>query len=96
MSALIPNASRNISGSLRSWVSIIRARFSVVRSPKVGLMSIGEEEAKGTDLTKETARLLKHAPINFIGNVEGRDIYTGEVDVIVSDGFHRQCHSENQ
>lgn len=58
-----------------------------VRSPKVGLMSIGEEEAKGTDLTKETARLLKHAPINFIGNVEGRDIYTGEVDVIVSDGF---------
>lgn len=58
-----------------------------VRSPKVGLMSIGEEEAKGTDLTKETARLLKHTPINFIGNVEGRDIYTGEVDVIVSDGF---------
>jgi glycerol-3-phosphate acyltransferase PlsX len=58
-----------------------------VRSPKVGLMSIGEEEAKGTDLTKETARLLKSAPIRFIGNVEGRDIYTGEVDVIVSDGF---------
>jgi len=58
-----------------------------VRNPKVGLMSIGEEEAKGTDLTKEAARLLKHAPIQFIGNVEGRDIYTGEVDVIVSDGF---------
>jgi glycerol-3-phosphate acyltransferase PlsX len=58
-----------------------------VRYPKVGLMSIGEEEAKGTDLTKEAAPLLRHAPIHFIGNVEGRDIYTGEVDVIVSDGF---------
>jgi glycerol-3-phosphate acyltransferase PlsX len=58
-----------------------------VRSPKVGLMSIGEEEVKGTDLTKETARLLKQSPVRFIGNVEGRDIYTGEVDVIVCDGF---------
>jgi glycerol-3-phosphate acyltransferase PlsX len=50
-------------------------------------MSIGEEDVKGTDLTKETARLLKELPINFIGNVEGRDIFTGEVDVIVADGF---------
>ncbi len=58
-----------------------------VRAPKVGLMSIGEEEAKGNDLTKEALQLLKAAPINFIGNVEGRDIYTGEVDVIVCDGF---------
>ncbi len=57
------------------------------RTPKVGLMSIGEEEAKGNDLTKEALHLLKAAPINFIGNVEGRDIYTGEVDVIVCDGF---------
>lgn len=58
-----------------------------VRSPKVGLMSIGEEAVKGTDLTKDAARLLKESPINFIGNVEGRDIWTGDVDVIVSDGF---------
>jgi glycerol-3-phosphate acyltransferase PlsX len=58
-----------------------------VRSPKVGLMSIGEEEVKGNPLTKEAAKLLREAPINFIGNVEGRDIYTGEVDVIVCDGF---------
>src|SRR5262245_33748215 len=55
-----------------------------VRVPKVGLMSIGEEEVKGTDLTKEAARLLKHAPVHFIGNVEGRDLFTGEVDVIVA------------
>lgn len=59
-----------------------------VRNPRVGVMSIGEEDIKGTDLTKETARLLKDSsPINFIGNVEGRDIFTGDVDVIVADGF---------
>lgn len=58
-----------------------------VRTPRVGLMSIGEEDSKGNDLTKETLQLMKEAPINFIGNVEGRDIFTGDVDVIVSDGF---------
>ena len=58
-----------------------------VRSPRVGLMSIGEEAIKGTDLTKDAARLLKESPINFVGNVEGRDIWTGDVDVIVADGF---------
>lgn len=64
------------------------ARFILgARNPKVGLMSIGEEAIKGNDLTKETQNLLKAAPINFIGNVEGRDIFTGEVDVIVCDGF---------
>ena len=58
-----------------------------VRNPRVGLISIGEEDVKGTDLTKDTARLLKESPVNFIGNVEGRDIFTGDVDVIVADGF---------
>jgi glycerol-3-phosphate acyltransferase PlsX len=50
-------------------------------------MSIGEEEVKGNELTRETLNLMRAAPINFIGNVEGRDIFTGDVDVIVSDGF---------
>ncbi len=58
-----------------------------VRNPRVGLMSIGEEDLKGNDLTKDTSNLMKAAPINFIGNVEGRDIFTGDIDVIVSDGF---------
>ena len=58
-----------------------------VRAPRVGLMSIGEEDIKGNDLTKESQILLKDAPVNFIGNVEGRDIFTGEVDVVVCDGF---------
>ena len=56
--------------------------------PSVGLMSIGEEEAKGNDLTKEAFPLLRQLEnINFVGNVEGRDVFSGLVDVIVTDGF---------
>ena len=55
--------------------------------PRVGLLSIGEEEAKGNQLTREAFQLLKELPLNFIGNVEGRDLYNGKVDVIVADGF---------
>ena len=58
-----------------------------VDTPRVGLLSIGEEEVKGNDLTKEAFKLLKRSPMNFIGNVEGRDMYTGEADVIICDGF---------
>ncbi len=58
-----------------------------MKHPRVGLLSIGEEEGKGNDLTREAFRLLKRLPINFIGNVEGRDLYNGHVDVIVADGF---------
>ena len=57
------------------------------RRPKVGLLSIGEEETKGNLLTRESFQLLKQLPINFVGNVEGRDLYNGNVDVIVADGF---------
>lgn len=56
--------------------------------PSVGLMSIGEEEAKGNELTKEAFPLLRQlSGINFVGNVEGRDVFSGMVDVIVTDGF---------
>ena len=58
-----------------------------VERPRVGLLSIGEEETKGNDLTREAHRLLKAAPVEFIGNVEGREIYSGVADVIVCDGF---------
>ena len=63
-----------------------RAMFGK-RAPRVGLLSIGEEESKGNDLTREAFQLLKQLPLNFVGNVEGRDLYNGEVDVIVADGF---------
>ncbi len=56
-------------------------------NPKVGLLSIGEEEHKGNELTRNATPLLKQLPLNFVGNVEGRDIYTGLADVIVCDGF---------
>jgi phosphate acyltransferase len=57
------------------------------KRPRVGLLSIGEEETKGNDLTRESFQLLQRLPINFIGNVEGRDLFNGHVDVIVADGF---------
>jgi len=56
-------------------------------NPSVALMSIGEEESKGNELTKEAFDRLSSAPLNFIGNVEGKDLYAGKADVIVSDGF---------
>jgi glycerol-3-phosphate acyltransferase PlsX len=58
-----------------------------IEAPRVGLLSIGEEEGKGNELTKETFRVLKETGLNFVGNVEGRDIYNGSVDVVVCDGF---------
>ena len=58
-----------------------------VVSPRVGLLSVGEEEGKGNDLTRDAHQLLKSAPLNFIGNVEGRHVYAGDADVIVCDGF---------
>jgi len=56
-------------------------------APRVGLLSIGEEEGKGNELTKETYRVLKETGLNFIGNAEGRDVYNGNADVVVCDGF---------
>ncbi len=58
-----------------------------VENPRVGLLSIGEEEHKGNELTRAATPLLKELPIQFVGNVEGRDIYAGTADVIVCDGF---------
>ncbi|HMB94597.1 MAG TPA: phosphate acyltransferase PlsX, partial [Tepidisphaeraceae bacterium] len=59
-----------------------------IENPRVGLLSIGEEDAKGTDTVKEARKLMRDDPlINFVGNVEGRDIFKGVVDVVVCDGF---------
>ncbi|MBP1641812.1 MAG: fatty acid/phospholipid synthesis protein PlsX [Acidobacteria bacterium] len=55
--------------------------------PRVGLLSIGEEYAKGNDVTRDAHRFLAAAGLNFIGNVEGRDVFSGGVDVVVCDGF---------
>jgi glycerol-3-phosphate acyltransferase PlsX len=55
--------------------------------PKVALLSIGEEDTKGNELTKEAFKLIRKTKINFIGNIEGKDIFTGRADVVVCDGF---------
>jgi phosphate acyltransferase len=58
-----------------------------IAEPRVGLLSIGEEDGKGNSLTRDTFPLLRELPINFLGNVEGRDLFNGGVDVAVCDGF---------
>jgi phosphate acyltransferase len=59
-----------------------------IENPRVGLLSIGEEDAKGTGLVKDARKLMRDEPqINFVGNVEGRDLFKGVVDVVVCDGF---------
>lgn len=58
-----------------------------IQNPSVGLLSMGEEESKGNEVTLTTFKLLRESKLNFIGNVEGRDILTGKVDVVVCDGF---------
>jgi glycerol-3-phosphate acyltransferase PlsX len=58
-----------------------------IENPRVGLMSVGEEETKGSDLTREVHEVLKCSALNYVGNVEGGDIFSGKVDVVVMDGF---------
>lgn len=58
-----------------------------IAEPRIGLLSIGEEEGKGNELTKGTFQVMKETGLNFIGNAEGRDVFNGNVDVVVCDGF---------
>jgi glycerol-3-phosphate acyltransferase PlsX len=67
--------------------SIYTQEMFSIPHPTVGLISIGEEESKGNELTRGAHALLKQSKINFIGNVEGRDILSGKVDIVVCDGF---------
>ncbi len=63
-----------------------RVMFGCER-PRVGLLSIGEEDHKGNELTREAMALLRDRSLNFVGNVEGRDLFSGNADVVVCDGF---------
>ena len=66
----------------------VLARYVLgVKDPSIGLLSIGEEEGKGNAMVREAYDLLRESQLKFIGNVEGRDIFTGDVDVVVCDGF---------
>lgn len=67
--------------------SIYAEKVRGIKQPRVGLLNVGTEDNKGTELTKEAFQLLKQAPINFVGNVEARDLLSGVADVVVTDGF---------
>lgn len=67
--------------------SVYSQKVNAVENPRVGLLNIGGEAGKGNELTKEVYERLKSSPINFIGNVEGRDMFEGVADVVVCDGF---------
>lgn len=67
--------------------SVFAERVRGVKNPRVGLISNGEEAGKGSELVKETYPLLANAKLNFVGNVEGKEIFNGHVDVAVTDGF---------
>jgi len=67
--------------------SIYAAEVLGITNPRVGLLSMGEEQSKGIPLTRESYALLEREPINFIGNIEGHDVFDGTVDVVVCDGF---------
>lgn len=67
--------------------SIYAQKVRGIEKPRVGLLNIGTEEGKGNELTKSAYTLLSDAPINFVGNVESRDLLTGIADVVVTDGF---------
>lgn len=67
--------------------SVYSAKILGVENPRVGLLSIGEEDAKGNDVTKEAFKMLENSNLNFIGNVESSDMFEGRVDVVTCDGF---------
>lgn len=67
--------------------SIYTEKVRGIKNPTVGLMNVGTEDGKGNDLTKKAFALLQDAPINFIGNVEARDLLNGAADIVVTDGF---------
>ena len=67
--------------------SIYAYKILRIRTPRVGLLSIGEEENKGNDLVLQAFKLIKESSLNFVGNIEGRDITSGKVEIVVCDGF---------
>ena len=67
--------------------SIFIEEIYEIKNPKVGLLNVGEEEGKGYQLTTETAKLLSASKLNYVGNVEGKDIFKGKVDLVICDGF---------
>ena len=90
---LILDAGANVDAKAKHLVqyavmgSVYLKHVMGVEKPKVGLMSVGEEDHKGTDFTREVFGMLKEAPVNFVGNIEGNDLFDKGIDVVLCDGF---------
>ncbi len=90
---LLLDAGANVDANANNLVqygvmgSIYAEKVRGIEKPKVALLNVGTEDSKGSTLTKRAFKLLKAAPINFIGNIEARDILNGQADVVVTDGF---------
>ena len=87
MPGRISNASRFTWRITPSWAASIPGRSSGRKNPRVGILSIGTEDSKGNELTLAAFKLCKLLDLNFIGNVEGHDLFKNRVDVVVCDGF---------
>lgn len=71
-----------------AWMGHVYSQHVLNKAhPTIGLLSIGEEDTKGNEVTKEVFKRLKESPLNFVGNIEGREMFTGAADVVVCDGF---------
>lgn len=90
---LLLDAGANVDANAKNLVqygvmgSIYADKVKGIKNPRIGLLNVGTEDTKGNNVTKEAFQLLKAAPINFIGNVESRDLLNGVADVVVTDGF---------
>ncbi len=90
---LLLDAGANVDANAKNLVqygvmgSIYADKVKGIKNPRIGLLNVGTEDTKGNNVTKEAFQLLKEAPINFIGNVESRDLLNGVADVVVTDGF---------
>lgn len=90
---LLLDAGANVDASAKNLVqygvmgSIYAEKVRGIKKPRVGLLNVGTEDTKGNNTTKDAFQLLKDAPINFIGNIEARDLLSGIADVVVTDGF---------
>jgi len=82
-----PDATADMIAQFAVMGSVYANKILGLDKPRVGLMSIGEEDGKGNDVTKQAKKLLEESQLNFIGNVESRDMFEGRVDVVACDGF---------
>ena len=87
ISARIPRPRRCSSRSSPPWASIVARDVFGIANPRVGLLNIGEEETKGHELVQDAHELIRASGVNYVGFVEGNDIFDGNVDVVVTDGF---------